>query len=354
MAKAYIDRSKALYVKDVFGMTKEEYLKAKKSAEEKIMNMRSNKYQELSKEMDDISKKEEKLNGLESFMKVNDISEPAINKVFKKYGLYSTRYTDEELDKFKKIVDNAKSVSLELIQKIQKDGEISKEDKQKLVDAIKEINKKKNSLTSKSSSQKEKISKEISNKINSMNDIDGLEEISIKISNSDLSKDKKDEYSDFINDNMKINGEKISRKKFEDEYENYLMRKKIISDIKNRADNKYTDDYERTVNEIKRNMADKKDDIYQKLAKERSSKHFNEIEKKIYELKPGIRSDSDDIRDYVLKIKESDFFEPKYYQKSERLKNAERDVDAAIKRFERSMESKMEPKDFQLLKNIGS
>lgn len=73
-------------------------------------------------------------------------------------------------------------------------------------------------------------------------------------------------------------------------------------------------------------------------------------EKRIYQLKPGAPKDSDRLSDYVLKIKEDDFFNPVFFEKSDKMKQAEKKIDAEIKRFERGLQSKMEEKDFKLLK----
>ena len=90
------------------------------------------------------------------------------------------------------------------------------------------------------------------------------------------------------------------------------------------------------------------------MAAERAKQTVTDNEKKIYELKVGKPSDSDNLDNYKLKIKETDFFEPKYlYKEVKKLKKQNEKVDAEIKRFERGMEAKMEPKDFQLIKKIS-
>lgn len=376
VAKTYMERSKALYPKEVLGMTKEEYFKYKKSAEDKIANMRSNRYEELTKEYSDYSRKKNDLDKIQNYFSVHDISEPALNKIFKKYGFYSSRYTEAEMREYQKKLRNIDKIKKELIRKIASNEEISDEDRKRLNDAVEASRSTKTELSKKetsaqrelnrlklirkiasndkiSDSEKDKIRDDIE-KYNP-NDSDEvqknakeLKDISDKISGLSIPDDLKSSLKDTI-DSIDENGA-YKTKSFEQEYENFLMREKIKDDIRKQKDNKYVDDYNHALEDIKGSLENKKSDTVSKMAKERESKTFNDKEKKIYELKPGAKKDSDRLSDYTLKIKEEDFFEPRFYNKSEEFKEAERKIDAEIKRFERSLESKMEEKDFQLLK----
>ena len=334
VAKTYMEKSKALYPKEVLGMTKEEYLKYKKSAEDKIANMRSNKYEDLTKEYMGYTKKRSDLDNMSDFFKERDISDTAINKVFKKYGLYSTRFTDAEMRDYQRKLKNIEGLKKELIRKI-----ANNED-------IKEVKKAIESAESEASSVKSSLSKQEDDTIKSLKE---LRLINNKIGNADISDELKTTLRDIIDDAEDEN-KKITSKSFEQEYENFVTREKIREDIKKRKDTKYVDDYHRFVEDLKDSLEEKKSYTAGKLAKERESKTLNDKEKKIYELKPGMRPDTDRISDYTLKIKEDDFFEPRFYNKSEEFREAERKIDAEIKRFERALESKMDEKDYQLLK----
>lgn len=335
VAKTYMEKSKALYPKEILGMTKEEYLKYKKSAEDKIANMRSNRYEELTKEYMGYSDKRKKLDDISDYFKDRDISSTAINKVFKKYGLYSTRFSDADMREFQRKLNNLDSIKKELLAKIIGNDEISSEEQEKLEKAVNELRDVKTNLSKKEDET-----------------IKGLKELRLvnnKIGNAEIPDEVKKTLKDIIDDAEDEN-RKITTKSFEQEYENFLMRERIKKDITSRKDNKYVDDYRRFMEDAKSDLDEKKSYTIDKMAKERESKTLNEKEKKIYELKPGMRPDSDRLSDYTLKIKEEDFFEPKFYNKSEEFKEAERKVDAEIKRFERAMEAKMEEKDFKLLK----
>lgn len=334
VAKTYMEKSKALYPKEVLGMTKEEYLKYKKSAEDKIANMRSNRYEDLTREYMSYNKKRTDLENMSNFFKDKDLSDTALNKVFKKYGFYSTRFTDAEMRDYQRKLRNIESLKKELIRKL-----ANNED-------IKEVKKAIESAESEASSVKSSLSKKEDDTIKSLKE---LRLINNKIGNSDISDELKATLRDIIDDAEDEN-KKMTSKSFEQEYENFLTREKIREDIKKRNDTKYVDDYRRFVEDLKDDLEDKKSYTASKMAKERESKTLNDKEKKIYELKPGMRQDSDRLSDYTLKIKEDDFFEPKFYNKSEEFREAERKIDAEIKKFERSLEAKMEEKDYQLLK----
>ena len=334
VAKTYMEKSKALYPKEILGMTKDEYFKYKKSAEEKIANMRSNRYEDLTKEYMGYAKKRQDLDDAEDFFKVHDIKDSALNKVFKKYGFYSTRFTDAEMRDYQRKLKNIEGLKKELIRKI-----ANNEDVKKVKEAI-------DAAEKEASSVKSSLSKKEDETIKSLKE---LRLINNKIGNADISDELKATLHDIIDDAEEEN-KKITSRSFEQEYENFLIRERIREDIRNRKDTKYVDDYRRFMEDAKDSLEDKKSYTAGKLAKERESKTLNDKEKKIYELKPGMKPDSDRLSDYTLKIKEDDFFEPRFYNKSEEFKDAERKIDAEIKRFERAMESKMEEKDYQLLK----
>lgn len=389
VVKAYNDKSRSLFAKELFGMTKEEYLKYKKSAEAKILNMRSNKYNDLTKDLLYLNNREKNLNDLNSFVATSDISEPAINKVFKKYKIYSSKYSEQDMRAFQRAIENVEEIKKEVLDKLSK-STLNKDDIAKLKRAVSEVKTAKSSIhddddnddtpSTSSLSALRSLAKKISSaNISDKSKIDvvsGKLSLDLKgaltertpIKNSATSgasrealhargispsKDLvKKEVNDAIwgLDNDSNSSSKITSKSFETEYENFLTREKIRDDVRNKRENKYTDDYNRNVIGFTTSFDSKRKDLVSKMAAERAKKTLTDNEKKIYELKVGKPSDSDNLSDYNLKIKETDFFEPKYYTKSEKFKEAERKVDAEIKRFERGMEAKMEPKDFQLLK----
>ena len=337
VAKTYMEKSKALYPKEVLGMTKEEYLKYKKSAENKIANMRSNRYEELTREYMGHAEKSKRLDDISNYFRDSDVDDPTVNRLFKKYGFYSTRFTDAEMRKYKNQLEDVSKKEKELIRAIANNA--SKEESEKLKKEIEQAKQEASNL-------KTSLSKKEDDTIKSLRE---LRLINNKIGNADISDELKGTLRNIIDDAEDEN-KKITSKSFEQEYENFLTRQKIRDDIKKHKETKYTDDYRRMFQDTKEYLEDKKAYTAEKMAKERESKTLNDKEKKIYELKPGMKPDTDRLSDYTLKIKEDDFFEPKFYNKSEEFRDAERKIDAEIKRFERSLEAKMEEKDYQLLK----
>lgn len=385
VVKAYNDKSRSLFAKELFGMTKEEYLKYKKSAEAKILNMRSNKYNDLTKDLLYLNNREKNLNDLNSFVATSDISEPALNKVFKKYKIYSSKYSEQDMRAFQRAIENVEEIKKEVLDKLSK-STLNKDDIAKLKRAVSEVKTAKSSIHDDDTPSTSSLSalRSLAKKISSANisDKSKIDVVSGKLSldlkgaltertpiknsaTSGASREalhargispSKDLVKKEVNDaiwglyNDSSSSSKITSKSFETEYENFLTREKIRDDVRNKRENKYTDDYNRNVIGFTTSFDSKRKDLVSKMASERAKKTLTDNEKKIYELKVGKPSDSDNLSDYNLKIKETDFFEPKYYTKSEKFKEAERKVDAEIKRFERGMEAKMEPKDFQLLK----
>lgn len=385
VVKAYNDKSRSLFAKELLGMTKEEYLKYKKSAEAKILNMRSNKYNDLTKDLLYLNDREKNLNDLNSFVATSDISEPALNKVFKKYKIYSSKYSEQDMRAFQRAIENVEEIKKEVLDKLSK-STLNKDDIAKLKRAVSEVKTAKSSIHDDDTPSTSSLSalRSLAKKISSANisDKSKIDVVSGKLSldlkgaltertpiknsaTSGASREalhargispSKDLVKKEVNDaiwglyNDSSSSSKITSKSFETEYENFLTREKIRDDVRNKRENKYTDDYNRNVIGFTTSFDSKRKDLVSKMAAERAKKTLTDNEKKIYELKVGKPSDSDNLSDYNLKIKETDFFEPKYYTKSEKFKEAERKVDAEIKRFERGMEAKMEPKDFQLLK----
>ena len=298
--------------------------------------MRSNKYEELTREYMGHVDKGNRLNNISNYFKDKDVDPTAINKVFKKYGFYSTRFTDAEMRKYKDKLEEIDKLKKDLVKNIANNEDTAKV-KELIAAAEKEAG---NYATS--------LKKKEDETIKSLKE---LRLINNKIGNADISPELKSTLHDIIDDAENEN-KKITSKSFEQEYENYLIRERIrkeITDHKN-TKSKYVDDYLHFLEDEKKSVEEKKSYTAEKMARERESKTLNAKEKKIYELKPGARHDTDRLSDYTLKIKEDDFFEPKFYNKSEEFKAAERKIDAEIKRFERALESKMEEKDYQLLK----
>jgi hypothetical protein len=339
--KSNLEKSKSIYPKEVFGMSKEEYLRAKKRAENKILNMRSNTYVDLNKEYYGVNSKYKGASELEKITNSNNVNSMALRRVFEKYNLKSSKFEDSDFVALKSKIRNVDIYLKNLIDKISSSG-VSNEDIKNLRQRVVEVQEAKRGMSSSDDSYDD-----VSNfrRIQNM-----LEKIEEKINELDINSNSKESILSNLEKATSVNGEKITNKTFADEYEMFSLREKIIDDIKDDKNNKYVDEYKHQLSLVKGRLLDRKSDLIGKMSKERASKKLTDDEKKIYELKPGAPKDSDKISDYILKIKEDDFFDPIFYHKSDKMKESEKKIDAEIKRFERSLQSKMEEKDFRLLK----
>lgn len=355
--KNNLEKSKSLYPKEVYGLSKEEYLRLKKRAEYKIENMRSDNYSNLSKEFYQVGNRAKGVDELEKITSNGNINQTALRKVFEKYDLKSSRFSDNDFIAFKNRIKDVDNYISKLVDRLENDNSISKEDLEKLKKKSSELDVLKKRLinTAKSPLDYDKY-KKIEKAIKT-DDVDKfrkvistIEDFEDNIKGSDLENDTKEKIIKNIDKYISLNSEKITNKTFADEYEMFLMREKIAEQIKNNERNKYTEEYLNQIGKVKERIHGRKDELLDKMAKERANKSLTDEEKRIYQLKPGAPKDSDRLSDYVLKIKEDDFFNPVFFEKSDKMKQAEKKIDAEIKRFERGLQSKMEEKDFKLLK----
>lgn len=337
--KSNLEKSKSLYPKEVFGMSKEDFLRAKKRAEQKILNMRSNAYSDLNREYYDVDNKYRGLSDLSNVLDGSNINTTALRNVFEKYKLRSTRFDDNEFISIQNKIKNADAVLSNLVDKITTDQSVSKDEVDSLKDKLKDI---------------ENLKKEMKSSNDNIDDFrkfkKGLEKIEDGIDDLDIPENLKSNVKKQLNKTIRVSGESLNNRTFSDEYELFLLRQKIVDNIKEGDKNKYVDEYRYQLGKVKERLLGRKSELIDKMAKERSSKKLTDEEKKIYELRSGAPKDSDKLEDYIQKIKEEDFFEPVFFKKSDKMKEAENDIDAEIKRFERSLQAKMEEKDFKLLK----
>lgn len=340
--KSNLEKSKSIYPKEVFGMSKEEYLRAKKRAENKILNMRSNTYVDLNKEYYDVDTKFKGASELEKIANSGSVNSMALRKVFEKYNLRSSRFDDSDFVALKSKIKNIDIYIKNLVDKLSNTGGISSEDVKVLKQKVNEFQEVKRDMNSSDDSLDD-----VSNFRRIQNMLDKIEE---KIDELDISQNSKESILSNLEKATSVSGERITNRTFADEFEIFSLREKIIDDIKNDKNNKYVDEYKYQLSLVKRRLLDRKSELIGKMSKERSSKKLTDDEKKIYELKPGAAKDSDKLEDYILKIKEDDFFDPVFFQKSDKMKSAERKIDSEIKKFERSLQAKMEERDFKLLK----
>lgn len=336
--KSNMEKSKALYPKQVFGMNKEEYLRLKRSAEKKIENMRVNRYADLNKEYLSISDKAKATDDLSGISSSKEINARALKAVFDKYNIRSNRYSDSDFETLLARTENAVEYLDDFVNNIsQNTGKEKSKELKNTVDSIIQLHREMKSGRSFTTQSVKKMQSSLNSAKNTIEDLDADD-------------DEKEEAMNAIEKASTINGDSIGSGSFADEFAMYSLRKRVIDSINNQNDDKYYEAYKSELGQVKKHFGERKQDILSRMAKERVGRKLTDEEKKIYELKPGKPKDSDNINDYILKIHEADFFNPMFFEKSEEMKQAERKIDAEIKRFERSLQSKIEEKDFKLLK----
>lgn len=343
--KDNLQKSKSLYAKDVIGMSKEEYLINKRRVEAKIANMRSDKYTDLNKEYFGLSDKYSKLDNLSSIASNNNLNATALRGVFEKYNVKSSNFSDSDFIAIKNRTDNLDNYLTTLLNKLSSssnnltDKDVN-EFKRK-VDSFSEIKTSISDLTKQKPTDEVDSFRKLRRALNSIED--GIE-------NLDIDNETKEDVRKKLNKAITIHDKKITSSSFADEFELFLLRDKIAKDISKEKNSKYYDEYKNQINKVKGRISDRKLDIVKKMGAERESKTLTDSDKRIYELKPGRPKNSDILDDYTLKIKEDDFFDSKFYSKTPEMREAEKKIDAEIKRFERGLKAKMEEKDFKLLK----
>lgn len=342
--KTNLQQSKSLYAKDVIGMTKEEYGINKRRAENKIANMRSDRYKDLNKEYYGLSGKYSSIDDLSSIASQNKLNATALRGVFDKYNVRGSSFSDSDFAVIKNRTDNLDNYLTSLLKKLSSSEEITDKDVSEFsskVNAFSKIKSDIDDLKAKKSVDSIDDFRKLSKALNLVGDgIDSL----------DLNDEEKEDVKKKFDRAVSIHDKKITSPSFADEFEMFLIRDRIAKDISDEKSSKYFDEYKHQIDKVKGRLTDRKLDIVKKMGVERESKVLNDMEKKIYELKPGRPKDSDILDDYTLKIKEDDFFDAQFYSKTPEMKEAEKKIDAEIKRFERGLKSKMEEKDFKLLK----
>jgi len=346
--KNNLEGSKAIHGKEVAGMTREEYKRAKKSAERKIHDLGQGKYKKLIKDYGKLTDRENMIDDMDLGSIKSDLSKPALTKMFKTYGLYSYRFEDADFKNYQSKINNTRA----FIDKLNKGltTKTNKENAEALKKMFDEVKAEKSAIISSGKTVKQRVSKEVKDTLDQLKDTQNVVqsiEIKIKDSNELSAEDKEDILKDFDNE-ITQNKVKITSTSFADEYEMYLMREKIKEDIKNNVSNKYTEEYNSQVNDLKNFISKRKNDTIRRMAN--TTTIFTEKENKIYKLKAGRRKDSDKLEDYELKIKPEDFFESKYYVKSDEIKDAEKKLGRTIKQFERNLASRLSEGDYKLLK----
>lgn len=142
-------------------------------------------------------------------------------------------------------------------------------------------------------------------------------------------------------------------KKFSMALAKYMLRQNVREELKTKFKNNknlYVKTYLRIIDSMINEAIEKKKNTLGSMVKGRKDLEFTEKERKIFEPKKEAPQYSDKLEDYNIKVKAEDFKGVKHIKKPEALEKAQKDIEAAIKRFERKLKSEIGEEDFKKLK----
>lgn len=129
----------------------------------------------------------------------------------------------------------------------------------------------------------------------------------------------------------------------------YMLRREEIKNIKNNSLNSdYKKFYEKVLKDAINGAQEIYDEKFNNYMALKGTIELNQFEKKIWGLKSTGVEYSGDINDWYLKIKPEDFKETKYNQKTDKIIEAEKEMDRALKQLERKLKKVMSDEDMAM------
>ena len=332
--KRTVKKNKMLTAKEPLGMTKEQFKSAVESGRRKI-EARGSRFEKFDDLKSNVEKQERSIKALEQVkagIKTNKQIPPTIlERILKEYDLGKKEFQDYSMNDLKKAY-------FVITKNVDRMGEIGANDEGDELTKAQEINAlvKTNIKLRKGQTAKEDLDKRM--KVRDAETDEG----------GNLKEDYLYEYSIDLTKNKNF---RMSNGGFNSALGLYFLRKEIIKQLKpEKRDSIYRQTYVKIVDQLINDAKKRKTEASTKIVKNKGSVEFNERERKIWELRPSVKTQSGEIKDYVQKLKEEDFFNPKYFKKSEKLTSAEKKVEAGIKRFERSLKKRISPEEYKELK----
>jgi len=331
LIKRLVKKNKTLTSKEIVGMTHSQFTAGLESGKKKIERRKEffvngESYQD---KIESISIAIDNLKTIESeFLKTGKLNNLIIKKVMQHYDLGSGVF-DMTLSDLRKTVVELKKNANE-ISDIDKNSEL---DSREVLDKVRAGIDLRKGVVRRDRLEKQKKRMDTYGKYKRDNTIDESTE--------------SDDEFDLTNRNQFAKG-----KNFNVALGKYLLRAHIIDELRNSIPrNVYKKTYESILEKLideaikrRRNLIEKKSDTRTKI-------EFNEIERKIYKAKPTVKTKySGDIDDYNIVIDNDDFTPTVHIKRPEELKEAEKKIEAAIKRFERSLQTILDEEDFKKLK----
>jgi len=333
--KRTVKKNKTLTSAETFGMTKEQFKSSLESGRRKI-EARGSKWDKFEDSKEAIEKQEKTIADMKilkaGIRTSKKIPASVQERILKNYDLGKAEFASYSMDDLRrayfKIRDNVEDI-----------GVIDADDELDSLDKAKKINKlvKQNVQYRRGTIAKRAAAERAENKKSEVASDSGLKEaIEVRKSKTDFTKNK---------------NFRLANGGFNAALGLYFLRRKIMDELKpNRPDSIYRDTYITIVDELIDLANERKKKHFNKISKDKNNVEFNEKERKIWELRASVGAPTGKIKDYIQKLKEEDFFNPKYFKKSDKLVKAEKSVEAGIKRFERNLKKKLSKEDYANLK----
>ena len=325
LIKRLVKKNKSVTSKDVHGLTREEYLAALESGRKKIEN-RGEKFFEKNRELNEkLARSNESIRDLEKvlsdFRNNRRVDNAILSRIYEKFDVSDEDlqgYTPEELKKAYEAIESANRVIFSMADKSRDEG-LTPEEMEKAHAAIKAKSERVSGEATRAEREKEK------NKVAAIS------------SALNLVKTEKDIF--------------YKNGKFNVALGKYFFRREILARLKPGSPNSYfSKTYETIVEEMIKKEKEYKDQIVASVITHKKKVNFTEKEALVWGNLPTAREFSGNLSDYYQKLKEEDFFQPQYIQKSEELLKAENDIETEIRRFERKLAKLVEPEDLAKLK----
>lgn len=338
--KRHVKKNSRVTAKEVYGLTREEFLAAYESGRKKIENM-GNKFVESSR---NIAKKiegyEDTLKDIENikqkFLESGEYNEEVLERLFSRLGVgiknFGTKLEGDKeksysLKKISKILNNYDKITQEI------NKHYSKENIEEYNRRIKELE----TDTKKTWEEKHKEAEKIKNEFNKA----GMKKFDAMIG---ALKDS---------DGKSL----FSKKAFRTSYLPLLMRRSIMDRFKSMATENGNKDYYyyfylKLISEWADSVRAHKSDRIEDLKNLNDNLEFTENEAKIFKLKHGADKYSSNINDYKQMIKIEDFPEEAYIpiKKDPELVRAMDKFEREIRKFENKLKEIMSDEDVALLK----
>lgn len=310
LIKRTIKQNRILSSKEVNGMSKEEYLSARESGRKKIekrgkIGSDSKASEEQINNVNDALKKAKDLYDSFDSSKGGDFSNDSVEKMLRIYGAGNDNLQGYSLDELKQTYDAIIRNKAMIAKKMK-----NYEDSETKVDILKLL-------------RDNRILRE-------------------KGASALAPKAKED------------NKEEVEKKKgtFNVAFSNYMLRDEIKKAFKSEMGGEiYKATYRNILKENIKNISDKREEVLSSFIKLQKNIEFTKNEEKVWGKSPiNVQKYSGNIKDYYQKIRDEDFKEPIYIEKTKSVIKAENEIENEIKRFERKLAKIVEPEDLTKLK----